>query len=245
VHDGDGPSIAAKRAAGGWQLDGTELLVPSAPYADRVLVPARQDNGSSTVFLLDPARPGVEIEAVETMSRSVHGNLRLASVQVPDTDVIGGIGHGGDVAGWMLGRAYIGLAALQLGVCEEAVRLTAEYTSQRMRFGRPLSANQAVAARAADAYLDTEAIRLTTLEAAWRLDAGLDGMPQALSARWWSAEGGKRVVHATQHLHGGIGADVTHPIHRYFLWGRELDVLLGGTHGLLALLGRRIAERAA
>jgi len=178
------------------------------------------------------------------MSRSAHGNLRLAGVRVPDADVIGETGRGGDTAGWMLGRAYVGLAALQLGVCEEALRLTASYTSQRTQFGRPLSANQAVAIRAADAYLDTEAIRLMTLEAAWRLDGGLDGMPQALSARWWSAEGGKRVVHATQHLHGGIGADITHAVHRYFLWGRELDVLLGGAHGLLALLGRRIAESA-
>jgi 3-oxocholest-4-en-26-oyl-CoA dehydrogenase beta subunit len=244
VHEGQGPAVAATRAGDGWRLDGTEFLVPSLPYADRVLVPARHDDGSSTVFLLDPALPGVEVETVRTMSRSAHGNLRLAGVRVAETDVIGETGRGGDTAGWMLGRAYVGLAALQLGVCEEALRLTAEYTSQRTQFGRPLSANQAVAVRAADAYLDTEAIRLMTLEAAWRLDRGLDGMPQALSARWWSAEGGKRVVHATQHLHGGIGADVTHPVHRYFLWGRELDVLLGGAHGLLALLGARIAESA-
>ena len=61
-------------------------------------------------------------------------------------------------------------------------------------------------------------------------------------AKWWASEGGSRVVHTTQHLHGGMGADVDYPIHRYFLWGKQLEVTLGGAGAWLARLGDRLAE---
>jgi acyl-CoA dehydrogenase len=51
-------------------------------------------------------------------------------------------------------------------------------------------------------------------------------------------------VHATQHLHGGLGADITYPIHRYFLWGKQLELLLGGPSHQLSRLGERIAADA-
>ena len=51
-------------------------------------------------------------------------------------------------------------------------------------------------------------------------------------------------MHATQHLHGGMGADITYPIHRYFLWGKQIELMLGGPSAQLARLGAQIAERA-
>jgi alkylation response protein AidB-like acyl-CoA dehydrogenase len=121
------------------------------------------------------------------------------------------------------------------------VRMAAAYTSGRLQFGRPLSSFQGAALKAADAYIDTEAIRVTMLEAAWRLAEGLDAGLQAETAKWWAAEAGQRVVHTTQHLHGGIGADVDYPIHRYFLWGKHIEGQLGGPSATLAGIGRRLA----
>jgi acyl-CoA dehydrogenase len=40
-----------------------------------------------------------------------------------------------------------------------------------------------------------------------------------------------------------MGADVTYPVHRYFLWGKEIELLLGGASALLAELGDALAER--
>ncbi|MFA6299506.1 MAG: hypothetical protein WC642_10090, partial [Nocardioides sp.] len=78
-----------------------------------------------------------------------------------------------------------------------------------------------------------------TLRAAWLLDLGDDdeATSVALVAAWWAKKGGLRVVHATQHLHGGIGADVDYPIHRYFLWGRQAAFALGSSAEILAELG--------
>ncbi|MGW2403525.1 acyl-CoA dehydrogenase family protein [Streptomyces sp. NPDC001739] len=145
----------------------------------------------------------------------------------------------------VLAGARIAFAALQAGVCAGALARTVAHTTTREQFGRPLSTNQAVLLRTADAYMDTEAIRVTTYEAAWRHDEGLPYDGQALTAAWWASEAGRRVVHTGQHLHGGIGADLCHPVHRHFLWGRQLDAHLGCGAELLEELGHLLTERVA
>ena len=47
-------------------------------------------------------------------------------------------------------------------------------------------------------------------------------------------------MHLTQHLHGGMGADVTYPVHRYFLWAKQIELMLGGASALLAELGNAL-----
>lgn len=152
----------------------------------------------------------------------------------------------------VLALARTAFAGLQAGVCAGSLARAVSHTTTREQFGRPLATNQGVQLRAADACMDTEAIRVTAYEAAWRRDAGLDAGPHALTAAWWASEAGTRVVHTGQHLHGGIGADVDHPVHRHFLWGRQLAAYLG--HGseildelgeLLTSLPRGVAEPQA
>ena len=122
--------------------------------------------------------------------------------------------------------------------------MAAASTSQRTQFGRPLSTNQGVAIRAADAYIDIDAMRVTLWQAAWRLDEGLDAGLAVEVAKYWAAEGGQRVVHATQHLHGGMGADVDYPVHRSFIWVKQLENVFGGGSQQLAKIGARIAAEA-
>jgi len=154
------------------------------------------------------------------------------------------LGGGSDALAWLVRRATVGLCAMQVGVTERALRMTAEYVSTREQFGRPLSAFQAVSQRAADAYVDVEGIRLTTLAAAWRLAEGLDADDSIAIAKFWAAEGGQRVVHAAQHLHGGVGVDVSYPLHRSFLWAKQLELSLGGGTEQLLRLGAMIAAGA-
>ncbi len=140
--------------------------------------------------------------------------------------------------------AIIGLCALQVGVCEAALARTAAYLNTRNQFGRPLSTFQGTMLKAADAAIDIEAMRVTWQNAAWRFDTGRGVADAARVAKWQASERGQRAVHTTQHLHGGMGADITYPIHRYFLWGKQIELLLGGPSAQLARLGADIAERA-
>lgn len=231
--DGDN-AVRGERDGDGWRISGTLTAVPGAAQAAALLVPVMTDDGVLAV-LLPADRDGVQRESVSMTNHAAAAAVTLTAVHIGTDEVLTG-GGAAIVQARMLGR--IALAAIQSGVCEEAIAITAAYTSERIQFNRPLSANQAVSARAADAHLDAERIKLTTRRAAWLVDRNDDGAEAAsLVASWWAAHGGLRVVHATQHLHGGMGADVDYPIHRYFLWGRQNAYSLGSAPVLMAELG--------
>jgi 3-oxocholest-4-en-26-oyl-CoA dehydrogenase beta subunit len=236
------PSITARRNGDGVELSGTAFAVPYAHVADRVLVPASLDDGV-VVAVVDPGATGVTVERAWTTNREIHPHLHLDGVVVTGDRLLAGgdPARGRAVVAWTLNRAWTGLCALQVGVTEAAVSQTAVYLNGREQFGRPLSTFQGTMLRAADAAIDTEAIRVTMWQAAWRLDNGLEADLAVSVASWFAAEAGQRAVFATQHLHGGMGADISYPIHRYFLWGKQIELLLGSPSGQLARLGSQLA----
>jgi alkylation response protein AidB-like acyl-CoA dehydrogenase len=234
------PRTTARREGAAWRLDGVKECVPAGMLAGLLLVPAQTPEGVG-VFLVEPEAPGVRRERQLATSREPQARLLLEGARVGPEGVLGEPGRGGEIVEWLLDRALVGLCALQLGVAEEALRRTAEYVKIRRQFGRPIASFQGVALRAADAYIDLEAMRSTLLEAAWRVSEDLPARAAVAAAKWWACRGGQRVVHTAQHLHGGIGADVDYPIHRFFLWSKHLDVTLGGATRQLARLGRMLA----
>ena len=237
-------SVRASRVARGWSLSGIKIAVPAAHVADAILVPAETDEGL-TIFIIDPKAHGVVLTRFETTARDVQCSVTLSQMFVSDDDVLGTVGQGAAIALWSVDRADVAGAAIALGCCEEALVLTARYTSERQQFGRPLSTNQGVAIRAADAFIDIDCMRVTMWQAAWRLGQGWAARDEIDIAKYWAAEGGQRVVHATQHLHGGMGADIDYPVHRYFLWVKQFENTFGGGPQHLARLGRSIADSAA
>jgi alkylation response protein AidB-like acyl-CoA dehydrogenase len=237
VNDPLRPQTTATRDGDGWRLDGVKPSVPAGHVADRVLVPATTGESELGVFLVDPAGPGVDRTVAATTDRAKVAHLTFAGAPAEQLAA-----DGRRATTWMLDRALVGLCALQVGVAEGALSMAAEYTSERRQFGRPLSTFQGVALKASDAFIDTEAMRVTLWQAAWRLTAGRDATREVMVAKWWASDGGQRVVHITQHLHGGMGADVDYPVHRYFLWGKQIEDTLGGASAQLARLGQALAE---
>ena len=237
------PATRAARDGDGWRLHGTKLCVPAADRAEAILVPARTDEGATAVFLVEPGAEGVALERQVTTNREPQSLVKLDGVAAPAAARLGG--DSDDVAGWLFERATAGLCALQLGIAEEALRRTAIYATDRKQFGQPIGSFQGVQVRAADAFIDIEAMRSTLWQAAWRLAEGLPAATQLSAARWWACIGGHRVTHAAQHLHGGIGSDVDYPIHRYMLWAKQIESTLGGATPELAKLGRMLVDEAA
>jgi alkylation response protein AidB-like acyl-CoA dehydrogenase len=238
------PSTTARRDGGGWRLDGEKRVVPAAHVADLLLVPARTADDACGVFLVDPRATGVTIDRGESTAGEPLSTVRLAGVRTAAEDVLGDAHAGAEIVSWVVRRVTAGLCAVQAGACAEALRLTAAHVSEREQFGQKIATFQAVAQRAADAYIDTEAITLTARQAAWRLGAGLDADEALDTAKFWASEGGFRVAHAAQHLHGGIGVDTEYPLFRYFRWTRQIELTLGGAALHLVQLGDRIAARA-
>jgi acyl-CoA dehydrogenase len=161
---------------------------------------------------------------------------------VPAERLLGGDGADGvAIITSISEQATTALCVQEAGACAAALDLTAEYTKTRVQFEKPIATFQAVGQRAADAYVDTEAIRLTAWQAASRLSAGLPAASEVAVAKYWAAEGGQRVVHAAAHLHGGVGVDRDYPLHRYFLLTRHIELTLGGANESLRRLGALLA----
>lgn len=235
------PVTTATSDGPGFRLDGQKICVPAGTIADRILVPASTQGGGVGVFVVDPSAKGLDVQRQDTTSGIPEALLSLSGVAVGAEDVLGDLADGHEILESMVEWTTVGLCATAVGVCEEALRMTAEYTKTREQFDRPIATFQAVGQRAADAYIDTEAIRLTTWQAAWRLATGLPAAEEVAIAKFWAADGGQRVVHAAQHLHGGIGVDRDYPLHRYFLWAKQLELSLGGATPQLLKLGALMA----
>ena len=234
------PSCDAVRSAdGSWVLSGVKTAVPHAPGADLFLVPCASADGVR-VFLVAPSDAGVSVEAQRLTDFAPAGRLVLGGAVVDDGRVLGGA----EVADWLVARATVGLCAVLAGVVERALELTAEHARTRVAFGRPIGAFQAVAQRLADAYVDVEAVRLTMWQAAWLLASAGSGSAvdtAVATAKFWAADGGHRVAHTAVHVHGGLGIDVSYPVHRYFVAAKGNEFALGGATAQLRRIGAALA----
>ncbi|WP_406116215.1 acyl-CoA dehydrogenase family protein [Streptomyces sp. NBC_01014] len=225
--DGDGPAA--------WRLTGTKAAVPSPFGAGHVLVAATAEQGTG-LFLVETDTEGARWEAAETTTYDLSGHLVLDDAAA---QAVGTPGTG--VLEWLLDRASVALSAVQLGVAQGALAHAAAYLNEREQFGRPLATFQAVQHQLADCYIDIDAMRVTHWQAVSDLEAGAEAARAVLVARWWANEAGLNVVHRVQHLHGGIGVDTDYPVHRHFLWGRQIAGTLGGAGATLAQLGAELA----
>jgi len=183
---------------------------------------------------------GVGRQRQDTTTGTPEALVTLDGVRLGGDAVLGPVDEG-TVLRFLVEHATVAACAVMAGLTAEAVRMTGEYTTAREQFGRPIATFQAVGQRAADAYVDAHAIRLTMLQAAWRLANGAPADREVAIAKYWASAGGQRVVHAAQHLHGGMGVDRDYPLHRYFLLAKQLELYLGGASRQLLALGRILA----
>lgn len=220
------PSTRAVRADGVWRLTGTKAAVPYAAQAARVLVPA-----GAGVFMVDPQSDGVELHQTPTSSGAPEYTVRLDGASATP---LGSQPDGGAVAG-LRAYALLGAAAVGDGLLSGALQLTTEHVRRRQQFGRPLATFQAVAQQVADVYIASRTVHLAATSAAWRMSAGGNSADAAedleLAGFWLSAEG-LPALRTCHHLHGGIGVDVTYPLHRYFAQLKDLARFAGGTQRL-------------
>lgn len=228
----DGSGRAECDADGEWIVSGVWDAVPGAPWAEEILATA-----AGHVFVV--ARGAARVEPQELTDGVTAGRVTLENVPVPPGRVIGG----NDTAAWLAASATVGVCAHQLGVCERAVEMTAEHARTRIAFGRPIGTFQAVGQRLADAWIDLEAIRLSLWQAAWLLSVGRPAETELSTAKFWAADAGHRIAHTAVHIHGGIGIDVSYPLHRYFAAAKVNEFRLGTATDHLLRIGAALAPQ--
>ncbi len=241
-------AVNATEQGEGWQLNGSVSCVQDGAIADFVLVPAvtdaKADDGKDlSVFIVDVAQGGVTVTPQQLgLLGEWNATMTMSDVTQSKATLLGELGQGREIIERLEQCANIAHCAMQTGVSEEAMTRTAQYTTERKQFGVAIGSFQALAMRMADSYIDVEAIRSTYWLALWRFEQGLDARAEVRAAKFWACEGAHRVVHTAQHLHGGIGADVEYPIHRFFLWSKMISYSLGGGSRQLQELGALLAS---
>ncbi|UJJ31587.1 acyl-CoA dehydrogenase family protein [Halopseudomonas maritima] len=217
-------------------LNGRLSAVDLGAQADQLLVLADTDDGVQLI-LLDPRAEGVElIEGVYNHGQAV-ADLACHSVCIRADQVLPQA-----AIRWLEQRAIAAVASLQLGVSEEQLKRTVAYVSERVQFDRPIGSFQAVQMTVADCHVALEALRSALYQLCYRLDTGLPCDSEALATRYLCTEAAHLIGHKAQHVHGGIGVDLTYPIHRFLYWSRYLSLVLGGSAATLERLGDWLAN---
>ncbi|WP_433327129.1 acyl-CoA dehydrogenase family protein [Spirillospora sp. CA-294931] len=251
LNDGEAVFTGAYREAGpagrvtatarldgdGYVLDGVKTFVPCAEQAALILVPARTDGGEVAVFLVEPG--AVRLTPQHSLTTEPLSRVELAGARV---DAAARLGPGA----WDTLRrsAVAGAVALASGVIESALGLTTEHIRTREQFGRPLAGFQAVTMRIADVYIAKRTLDVALWAAVWRLAEERDDADEVLAVAAFNVcEPVAEALYTCQHLHGGLGMDVTYPLHRYFAWGKHAGHLLGGAEDRLDDLGELLAAR--
>jgi alkylation response protein AidB-like acyl-CoA dehydrogenase len=218
------------------RLSGTKVGVGYAEQADWMIVTA-----DSAVVVVSPKADGVQVVRTPTSNASDEYTVTFSDVAVPDSDVLAGAEpHRVN----QLALAMIG--AFTDGLVAGALRLTADYVANRKQFGKPLSTFQTVAAQLAEVYIASRTIDLAAKSVIWRLAEGRDADPQTSQdldvLGYWITSQAPPVMQLCHHLHGGMGMDITYPMHRYYSTIKDLTRLLGGPSHRLDLVGAQCSS---
>lgn len=246
------PGTPRTRADANLAVTGTKLGVPYAAQARRILVPVTLAGGATAVALIDPHAAGVTLRRTysstglpeytvcldrvradgllgdpATRDRRAENNESDGSAGTRTVDAVTGL--------YQLAAA--GACALGAGAVAGALALTTVHIGDREQFGRPLAAFQAVAQQIADVYVAARTIELATLSAGWRLSTGRAVDAEVAVAAYWFAVEAPAALRTCHHLHGGLGLDVSYPLHRFSALIGDLVGFLGGAEHCLDRLG--------
>ena len=214
------------------RLSGTKIGVAYAEQADWMIVTA-----DSAVVVVSPKADGVGLVRTPTSNDSGEYTVTFEDVAVSEADVLAGA-----TAHRVNQLALAAVGAYADGLVAGALRLTADYVANRKQFGKPLSTFQTVAAQLAEVYIASRTIDLAAKSVVWRLSEGRDADDDLDVLGYWIASQAAPVMQTCHHLHGGMGMDITYPMHRYYSTIKDLTRLLGGPSHRLDLVGAQCSS---
>lgn len=220
-------TTTAQRSGNGFRLNGEKGFVLDGHIADALIVAAKTDGGT-TLFLIDPATAGIEIERTVMVDAHNAARITLTDVHVDADAVIGAVDGGEETlnAALNLGRACA--AASLTGAGDQAFQITLDYIKTRKQFGKLIGEFQALQHRSAHLFTEIELARAATLAALQALDAGRSDAPFAVAVA--KAKAGRVAELAVQEgvqMHGGVGMTDAYDIGLFMKRVRVLNELLG------------------
>jgi alkylation response protein AidB-like acyl-CoA dehydrogenase len=227
---------AARRADGGWVLDGTKTFITNGGQAGLYVVFARtgapevKNSRAISCFAVPADAPGLEAgQPFEKMglNGSSTTELRFEGVRVPDDALIGAQGQGWEIAMRVLDAGRIGISAQALGIARGALDEATAHLREREQFGRRLAEFQGLQFMLAEMETEWEAARWLTYHAVSECDAGRPFSRLASMAKLFSTDMAMRVATDCLQLHGGYGYSEEFPLARHFRDAKAAQIYEG------------------
>jgi len=204
-------------------LNGSKIFITNGGYAGVYIVTAMTDPAAGTrgisAFVVEPDAPGFSVGEKEHkmgIKASSTTPLYFSDCRIPKDALLGAEGKGFKIAMATLDGGRIGVAAQALGIAQGALDASIAYAKERVQFGKPLSALQAIQWMIADMATQIDAARLLVYRAAWYKDNGLPYGQAAAMAKLFASETATHVADRAIQIHGGYGYTESYPVERAY-----------------------------
>lgn len=230
-------ATTATAGSGKLLLNGRKINVLNGAHADRLLVVAREsgkqcDEAGISVFLVDPASPGISRQAFRNVDGQSAANIEFNNVEIAASDRLGKAGAALPVLEQAVDRATLAIAAEAVGALECLLRKTVEYAKTRKQFGVPIGSFQALQHRMADMFIECQLARSIVMMAAMRLDSSADAKAKAAAVSAAKSRVGRairKVSREAVQIHGGIGITEELDVAHYFKRVTAIEVQFGNS----------------
>ena len=217
----------AERAGNGFKMNGAKAFVLDGHVADALIVVATAEEGT-TLFLVDPATAGVEIERTVMVDAHNAARITLTDVAVDADAVIGAVGGGEALLDGALNLGRACAASSLTGAGDQAFKTTMDYLRTRKQFGKLIGEFQALQHRAAHLFSELELARAATIGAQIAIDEGREDAPLAASiAKAKAGRVAELAVQEAVQMHGGVGMTDEFDVGLFMKRVRVLNELLG------------------
>jgi acyl-CoA dehydrogenase len=239
-----GIRTTARRDGDHWVLNGTKLFITNGVHADLYFIAAKTGTARHevTMFIVEKGTPGFSVGRSLKKTgwlSSDTAELVLDNVRVPAANVLGEEGKGFYSVMKNFQTERIALAAMAVGHCQQALKLTLDHVRQRQAFGAPLWDKQAIRQRIAMLDAKTRAARQFMYHCAWRVTQGHDIVQEVSMLKALTGELVNEVVQGCQQFHGGMGYMREAPIERLWRDARVLAIGGGATEVMLEEVAKR------
>lgn len=210
AHGGSDPlnmNTTARRRGGDWVINGSKMWITNAPLSDVAVVWALTEEGVRG-FLLEKGMPGFSVQEIErkfSLRASATGALFFDDVVVPEASMLPGSTVGLKAPLSCLTQARFGISWGVLGAAQACLDEALRHTKERVLFGRPLAATQAVQIRLAEMARKIAVGESLAMHLARRKDKGILTPVQVSLAKWNNCRSAIEVAREARDLLGGAG----------------------------------------
>jgi acyl-CoA dehydrogenase len=240
--DARGLRTTAVRNGDEWVVNGEKTWITLGDEADFTILFARtpkEGEGGITMFLVDRAM-GYTVRPIRMMGVHDTSSLFFDDVRVPHRNVVGEVNGGFRLAMKFVHQSRIWLAARNVGAAERLIRLGLDHMENRSTFGRKLAERENLQFDMAESEVEARCAKLLVLNAAWRMQQGLDYRQAASSAKLHAARMVNRVVDRVMQLHGAMGYARETGIERFYRDLRVQRIYEGADEIQLATIFRNL-----